>query len=247
MKIIEAKLNWAGALAKRNTIDMIVLHHAAARNCTIYNIHNWHLSNGWSGCGYHYFINKNGEIFQGRPDNVIGAHATNYNSSSIGICFQGDFEKETPTQKQIEAGKTLVEHLKNKYKIKKIIGHGELMNTSCPGKFFPIEQFKDGKENLVLSFQKAAEADGFKFKQYGVDGIYGVETKAAMQKCVVKRRLFYQFKNCTKLVQRLLGIEQDGLCGKATAKAIEDFQRAKNLLVDGAVGEKTWYKLLNIK
>ena len=58
MEIIKADLNWAGSLAKRSTIDMIVLHHASAKNCTIYNIHSWHLANGWSGVGYHYFINK---------------------------------------------------------------------------------------------------------------------------------------------------------------------------------------------
>lgn len=117
----------------------------------------------------------------------------------------------------------------------------------CPWIEYIDDKSNNVKENLVLSFQKAAAEDGFKFKKYGIDGIYGSETKAVMQKCIVKRRLFYQFKSCTKLVQRLLGIEQDGLCGKATQKAIEDFQRANGLLVDGCCGFETWAKLLNIK
>ena len=115
MEIIETKLNWAGALAKRSAIDMIVLHHAAASNCTIYNVHKWHLANSWSGCGYHYLVNKRGEIFKGRPDDTIGSHAKGFNSTSIGICFEGDFMKETPSQMQIDAGLELVEYLKNKY------------------------------------------------------------------------------------------------------------------------------------
>jgi peptidoglycan hydrolase-like protein with peptidoglycan-binding domain len=68
-----------------------------------------------------------------------------------------------------------------------------------------------------------------------------------MQKCIVKKRLLYKYKNATKLVQRLLGIEQDGLCGKATTKAIEEFQSTNNLVVDGCCGVNTWEKLLGIK
>lgn len=247
MQIIESKLNWAGSLAKRNTIDMIVLHHAAAKQCTIYNVHHWHLGNGWQGCGYHFFINKNGEIYRGRPEETIGAHAKNYNSNSIGICFQGDFEKEAPTPDQIQSGLELVEYLKKKYNIKQIKAHKDLMSTSCPGSLFPMEKFLGREENLILSFQRAATADGFKLKQYGCDGQYGNETQMVMRKCIVKRRLFYKYKNSTKLVQRLLGIKQDGLAGKATEAAIKQFQKQQKLVADGVVGEKTWMVLLGIK
>lgn len=103
------------------------------------------------------------------------------------------------------------------------------------------------EENLILSFQRAATVDGFKFPKYGADGQYGDETKSIMQKCIIKRRLFYKYKNSTKLVQRLLGIKQDGLCGKDTEKAIKEFQKKNGLVVDGCVGLNTWLKLLNIK
>ena len=249
MKIIEVDYKWNGSLIKRKKTDMIVLHHAAARECSPEDIHQWHLQNGWIGIGYNFIIRKNGKIYRGRPEDAVGSHTTNFNSTSIGICFEGDCRYTRPTDAQIKAGKELVAYLKQKYNITQVKKHSELSNTSCPGSQFPFNEIANVKvkENLILSFQKAAEADGFKFKQYGVDGIYGAETKAAMQKCIVKKRLIYQFKNCTKLVQRLLGIEQDGLCGKATAKAIEDFQRANNLLVDGCCGFETWCKLLNIK
>lgn len=246
MKIIKAKLNWAGALAKRSKIDMIVLHHADAKHCTIYNVHNWHLANGWTGCGYHYFVNKRGEVYQGRPDDVIGSHAKGYNSTSIGICFEGDFEKEVPTQEQINTGLELVNYLKQKYNVKKVKGHGELMSTSCPGQCFPMEKFINEKENLILSFQRAAVADNVKFTKYGIDGLYGKETEQAMNKCIVKRRLFYKYKNATKLVQKILGVKQDGLCGKDTEKAIKEFQKKHKLVEDGCVGLLTWKKLLNI-
>ena len=248
MQINEVNYKTNGSFVKRKKTDLIALHHAAAKECSPEEINQWHLNNGWCGIGYHFIIRKDGKIYRGRPENVVGAHATNFNSTSIGICFEGDCRYTRPTDAQIKAGKELVSYLKQKYNITQVKRHSELSNTSCPGSQFPFNEIANVKvkENLVLFFQKAAEADGYKFKQYGVDGIYGLETKTAMQKCVVKRRYLYKFKNCTKLVQRLLGIEQDGLCGKATEKAIEDFQRKHSLLVDGAVGEKTWCKLLNI-
>ena len=68
-----------------------------------------------------------------------------------------------------------------------------------------------------------------------------------MRKCVVKRRLIHRYKNATKLVQRLLGIQQDGLAGKQTDAAIRKFQKDNGLIVDGSVGACTWKKLLNIE
>lgn len=246
MQIIETKLNWAGALAKRSTIDMIVLHHTSATNCTVEKIHEWHLANGWSGFGYHYFINKNGMIFKGRPDDTIGSHAKGFNSTSIGVCFEGNFEKEIPTQVQIEVGLELVDYLRRKYNINKVKGHGELMATSCPGKLFDIEKFRGAKENLVLDFQLASYADGFRYPRCGTDGIWGLETEGVASKCVVKKRLIHKYPNATKLVQRLLGVEQDGKCGSITSQAIKEFQKTNGLEPDSCCGPLTWKKLLGV-
>ena len=250
MQIKEVNYKWRGTLIKRNKTEMIVLHHAAAKNCTVQDVHKWHLNNGWSGIGYHYFISKDGEVFRGRPEDTVGAHVTGHNSKSIGVCFEGDYTTQTMPEAQLEAGKELVAYLKDKYKITKVVGHRDLMATSCPGIKFPFFEIanakQDDKENLILSFQKAATADGFKFPKYGCDGSYGNETKSVMQQCIVKRRLLYKYKNSTKLVQKLLGLKQDGLCGSATEQAIKNFQKQNNLVADGAVGEQTWKKLLGV-
>jgi N-acetyl-anhydromuramyl-L-alanine amidase AmpD len=230
---------------------MIILHHAAAKSCTVQQVHQWHINRGWCGIGYHYFISRDGQIFRGRPENTVGAHVTGHNSKSIGVCFEGDYTVQTMPIAQLEAGKELVAYLKDKYKITKVKGHRDLMATSCPGINFPFFEIanakkSDKKENLILLFQKAAIADGVKLPKYGADGQYGSETKAAMQKCVVKKRLIYRYKNCTKLVQRLLGIDSDGLAGPDTDATIRKFQKQNGLAVDGAVGLQTWKVLLNI-
>ena len=251
MQINEVNYKWSGNLTKRTKTEMIVLHHAAAKSCSPQDIHSWHINRGWSGVGYHFIVRKDGQIYRGRPENMVGAHATNYNSKSIGICFEGDYTVESMPKAQLEAGKELVAYLKDKYKITNIKAHRDLMATSCPGQNFPFDEIANAKqsvvvENLVLSFQRAAQADGYKFAKYGCDGIYGNETAEAMKKCVVKKRDTYQYKNCTKLVQRLLDIKEDGLCGQQTSNAIKEFQNKNGLVADSCCGPKTWQKLLGI-
>ena len=248
MKIIEVKFDVAGSLAKRSTIDTIILHHAEASSCSVKDINWWHIQRGYSCIGYHYLVRKDGSIYKGRPDNVIGAHAKGSNSTSIGICFEGMYDKQIMPQAQLEAGKELVAYLKKKYNITKVKKHSDVCATSCPGKLFPFDEIADQKgENPILSFQRSAIADGVKLEKYGADGLYGNETKEAMKKCIVKKRLISKYKNCTRLVQRLLGIKQDGICGKNTEAAIKKFQQENSLVIDGCVGLKTWEKLLGIK
>ena len=121
----------------------------------------------------------------------------------------------------------------------------------CPWIEYEESKKTTTAENLVLSFQQAALADDKTLlPQYGADGEYGSETAAAMKVCVVKRRLVYKYKNCTKLVQRLLGFtgnDIDGKCGSKTSEAIKKFQQENQLEVDGSCGPKTWEKLLKIK
>lgn len=98
----------------------------------------------------------------------------------------------------------------------------------------------------VLEFQKAAIADGFKFPKYGADGKWGSECASVAEKAIVKKRLIYTNKNLTKLVQRVVGVTVDGLCGKDTKAAIIAYQKSMGLTADGEVGINTWKKILGV-
>lgn len=98
----------------------------------------------------------------------------------------------------------------------------------------------------VLEWQKAARADGFKFAKYGVDGKWGTECESVAKKAIVMRRLFYKYKNLTKIVQRVVGVKVDGLCGPNTTLAIKKYQIENGLVADGEVGLQTWKKMLGI-
>ena len=144
MNIIEKTYKWNGKLSNRKSTNRIILHHAESKSCTADDIHSWHLANGWAGIGYHFFVRKDGSIYRGRPENVVGSHAKGSNSDSIGICFEGSYMTETMSQAQINAGRELVTYLKNKYGISKVQKHKDVCSTNCPGSNFPFDAIVNG-------------------------------------------------------------------------------------------------------
>lgn len=144
MNIIEKTYKWNGKLSNRKSTNRIILHHAESKSCTADDIHSWHLKKGWSGIGYHFFVRKDGSIYRGRPEEVVGSHAKGSNSDSIGICFEGSYMTETMGQTQINAGRELVSYLKKKYGISKVQKHKDVCSTNCPGTNFPFDQIVNG-------------------------------------------------------------------------------------------------------
>ena len=229
MKINEVTYKWNGALVRRRSTARIILHHAAASECTAQQIHSWHLANGWVGIGYHFFVRKDGSVYRGRPETVVGAHAGNNNYDSIGVCFEGNFMTETMGDTQRKAGQELVQYLKDKYGISTVQKHSDVNATGCPGTRFPFKEISEGTAE-----EKPAESaiDCFTavFPQLS-KGDKGDKVKV-LQELLLGRGCY-------------LGIYgADGDFGAATWTAVAQFQAANGLTADGIVGEKTWRKLL---
>lgn len=110
----------------------------------------------------------------------------------------------------------------------------------------PVEATKKEKRISVLDWQKAAIKDGFSFPQYGADGYWGAECEMVARQAVVMWRSTFIYRNLTKLVQEYLGITADGLCGEETDEAIAKWQRENDLVADGAVGIRSWKKMLGV-
>lgn len=146
MNIIETNLQFT-SLTKRGKTNRIILHHSGVSVLqSIEIIHNYHKNtNKWSGIGYHFYVRKDGSIYRGRPEEMIGAHAYGANSDSIGICAEGDFNNETMTDVQKNAIKELVAYLKAKYGIDTVVGHRDTIATSCPGKNYPFDEIVNSK------------------------------------------------------------------------------------------------------
>lgn len=99
-------------------------------------VEQYHLSLGWKGIGYHWFIEKNGRVVRGRAEELEGAHTKGFNKSSIGICLAGNFDLTIPTEAQTNALRLLLADVRTRYKIplENIVPHREFATKTCYGK-----------------------------------------------------------------------------------------------------------------
>ena len=123
-------------------VEYVVLHCSATR-CdrpfTFEDLDRCHRARGYNGCGYHYYVTRDGEIHLGRPEEVAGAHARHYNQHAIGVCYEGGLnpqgrDEDTRTPAQKASLHYLLKSLKLAYPQAKIIGHRDLPNVhkACP-------------------------------------------------------------------------------------------------------------------
>lgn len=148
MDIIEVAYSWKGELKKRTSTDFLILHHAEASHCTVYDIHSWHVDKGFIGFGYNFFVDKAGQVFRGRPIGMSDADAFGYNDNSLSICFEGDFEHEYMGAPQMKAGIELIKYLLKLYPEMKVLPHREVNSTRCPGENFPMVMILEGVEKM---------------------------------------------------------------------------------------------------
>ena len=121
-------------------INEIIIHCSATKEGMDFNakdIDRWHKQRGFKKIGYHYVIKLDGTVEKGRGLEEVGAHCTNHNRNSIGICYVGGLDKagkpkDTRTQAQKEALWNLLRILLCKYPTANVHGHNEFANKACP-------------------------------------------------------------------------------------------------------------------
>ena len=58
----------------------------------IRSIQAYHMdTRGWCDIGYHFLVAGDGQVFEGRPYALLGAHTGGQNSGNIGVSFIGCF------------------------------------------------------------------------------------------------------------------------------------------------------------
>lgn len=149
LQIKNIQYEWNGELQEGNNPQKIIIHHAASNNKTPERINRMHIDQGWSGIGYHFYIRKDGTIYRGRPENIVGSHAKGNNYNTLGICLEGNFEEEEPSQAQLNSLMALSTYLSLKYDIRDIIRHSDVVDTLCPGGNFPYESVKEKIINAI--------------------------------------------------------------------------------------------------
>lgn len=148
VSIVETDFKWNEELELTNQPNKLILHHIEAsrpgQTIPVTDVHQWHLSNGWAGIGYHFYITKDGTIFRGRPENAIGAHASKNNVNTLGIAVEGTYMTEQMPEAQKKAVIELGKYLRQKYKIETVVGHRDVNATNCPGTNYPFNEIKNG-------------------------------------------------------------------------------------------------------
>lgn len=167
----------------------ITVHHTASNNTSsdwagvVRSIWNYHAHTrdadpddgvqGWTDIGYHYLIDPNGVIYEGRYGNqlapesesVTAGHTLGNNRGNIGIALIGTFTSQAPTVAAKTSLEALIQELIIKHELdpsavnvsdagtsKKVLsGHRDWEATACPGTvaygFLPSLKFGVGSDS----------------------------------------------------------------------------------------------------
>ena len=170
MNIIDVGLNY-GNMSLGNIPKALIVHHIEAEgsNWTVQAIHNMHRNeNGWAAIGYHYYIRLDGTVYKGRPDNAIGAHCQGCNTNTLGIAFEGNYDKRTVMpEAQFNAWCELKSYLFSKYGSIPVYGHREKGSSECPGRYFPLDKIK---QDVIKTGKWVQDSTGWWYKH--TDGSY---------------------------------------------------------------------------
>ena len=136
-------------------VSHLIIHHSAGANSSsdwpavVHSIWNYHVNtNGWDDIGYNWLIDPNGVIYEGRADNIQGAHFCGLNPNTMGICVMGTYSEEQPAAQALEsitrlfAWKSCQENINPEGldyhpplddEIFTVSGHMDGCATACPG------------------------------------------------------------------------------------------------------------------
>jgi len=127
-------------------VRYITVHHdgmrpfygtsAAAAAERIGLIRRAHRGRSWGDIGYHFIVDREGRVWEGRPLTYQGAHVRDHNEGNIGVMALGNFEEQYPSRAQVEAVQRHVSSLMRRFRVpvSRVRTHQEWAPTACPGR-----------------------------------------------------------------------------------------------------------------
>ena len=123
----------------RDIYKTLVVHHSVIDEgediASLLEIQRLHRKDRqWADVAYHFFIGKQGTVYEGRAINVRGTHVAGYNTGSLGVCLIGNFMEISPTAEQLDALRLLSRWLTVRLQLTHLAGHRDFNEiTVCPG------------------------------------------------------------------------------------------------------------------
>jgi hypothetical protein len=136
----------------------LVVHHSAVLlSDGPREIQGMHFRRGFADIGYHFLVSADGQMFEGRPLNVRGAHTARHNTGAVGVCLLGNFEVIQPTPAQLQSLHDLGRALRDVIGITHLAGHRDFpaQATLCPGKnLYPLLPDLAASQSLTYGAEK---------------------------------------------------------------------------------------------
>lgn len=130
-----------------NGIRRITIHHDGMPPATLSNssrvasrieqIRQSHVTGrGWADIGYHYVVDPQGRVWEGRGLQYQGAHVKDQNENNLGILVLGNFDVQTPSSSALASLDKFVVTQMQRYNIalSNVRTHQERDQTACPGR-----------------------------------------------------------------------------------------------------------------
>lgn len=118
------------------TINYIVVHCTATGQNTEVNsvVNYWRNVLKWKNAGYHYIIDKFGNVFQLMDEEGLANGVKGHNRESIHVSYIGGRSKDDRTDAQKAAMYAILEDLRERYPKAIIQGHRDFPNVAkaCP-------------------------------------------------------------------------------------------------------------------
>ncbi|MDE2748002.1 MAG: N-acetylmuramoyl-L-alanine amidase [Chloroflexota bacterium] len=145
----------------RDSYQTLIMHHSAFYEAdglaTLTEVQRLHREDrGWADIGYHFLVDIDGAVYEGRELAARGVHTAGHNTGSAGLCLLGDYRFTAPSAAQWAAAAALGRWLAEALALTHLAGHSQFNpSTACPG------------AALLRRLPGLAEQLGL---QYGIDG-----------------------------------------------------------------------------
>jgi hypothetical protein len=113
---------------------------------------------GWPDLAYHFAVDRNGHVYEGRPVLAVGDTGTAYDPAGhFLVVAEGDFQTQSPTASQVAAIASLLAWASQEYVVSADLlgGHRDFADTTCPGASLAVF-LEDGTLRAAIDERLAA-------------------------------------------------------------------------------------------
>lgn len=230
-------------IRKNNRPRTITIYSSERDNFSMKDMEVLDISNNKLTFSGHYYIRTNGEIYKGRPEDVIGEFAYNQNNDmdlnfdNIGICLEGNFNKEFLNDVQRSVLLSLCEDIRERHSdLMRLVYLRQLDLKNNPGVLFPFGDIL-GAYNKTFAPERALigtlKFDALGSRELWLDRVKPfIGTDVYSLQIILSKLGFYD-------------VSPSGEFDQNTELSVMKYQISRDLVDSGIAGYKTLNRIIN--